>query len=146
MITLDAAAIAAQVRARALDPVEIADAFIARVERLNRTLNALVQFDAAAARRAAEQVRARVAAGEALPLAGVPVVVKDNVWVADTRIAQGSRLFAAHVAPRDAVAVARLRRAGAVILGIGNCPEFACKGVTNSPLYRPTRHPLHPPF
>ena len=99
-------------------------------------------FDPELARSEAQQVRARIAAGERPALAGVPVVVKDNIWVAGRRIAQGSRLFADHVAPQDAIAVARLRRAGAVIIGIGNCPEFACKGVTNSPLHGVARHPL----
>jgi aspartyl-tRNA(Asn)/glutamyl-tRNA(Gln) amidotransferase subunit A len=77
-----------------------------------------------------------------MPLAGVPVVIKDNIWVENWRITQGSRLFADFVAPRDAIAVERLRRAGAVVVGIGATSEFACKGVTTSPLFGPTRHPL----
>jgi aspartyl-tRNA(Asn)/glutamyl-tRNA(Gln) amidotransferase subunit A len=67
--------------------------------------------------------------------------VKDNIFVADTTISQGSRLFADHVAPCDAIAVERARNAGAVIIGIGNCPEFACKGQTNSPLHGIARNP-----
>src|SRR3954469_21479069 len=77
-------------------------------------------------------------------LAGVPVVIKDNIWVDGWRITQGSRLFAEFVAPQDAIAIERLRKAGAVLVGIGATSEFACKGVTTSPLYGPTRHPLHP--
>jgi aspartyl-tRNA(Asn)/glutamyl-tRNA(Gln) amidotransferase subunit A len=142
MIELDARSIAAAVNARTLDPVEVANAFIARIAERNPSLNALCAFDPALARSEAQQVRARIAAGERPALAGVPVVVKDNIWVAGRRIAQGSRLFADHIAPQDAIAVARLRRAGAVIIGIGNCPEFACKGVTNSPLHGVARHPL----
>jgi aspartyl-tRNA(Asn)/glutamyl-tRNA(Gln) amidotransferase subunit A len=72
-------------------------------------------------------VRARIAAGERPGLAGVPVVVKDNIWVAGRRIAQGSRLFADHVAPQDDCRGCAAR-SGAVIIGI-TCPEFACKGV-----------------
>ena len=142
MIELDARSIAAAVNARTLDPVEVAETFIARIAERNPSLNALCAFDPATARSDAQQVRARIAAGERPGLAGVPVVVKDNIWVAGRRIAQGSRLFADHVAPQDAIAVARLRRSGAVIIGIGNCPEFACKGVTNSPLHGVARHPL----
>ena len=142
MIELDSRSIAAGVNACALDPVEVADAFIARIAERNPSLNALCGFDPGTARSDALQVRARIAAGERPALAGVPVVVKDNIWVAGRRIAQGSRLFADHIAPQDAIAVARLRRAGAVIIGIGNCPEFACKGVTNSPLHGVARHPL----
>jgi len=105
--------------------------------------NALVRFDADFARRQARAVALRFAAGERPALAGVPVVVKDNIWVAGSRIAQGSRLFADHVAAADAIGVARLRQAGAVIVGIGNCSEFAAKGVTTNPLFGPTRHPMN---
>ena len=58
------------------------------------------------ARSDAMEVRARITAGERPALAGVPVIVKDNIWVAGRLIAQGSRLFADHIAPRDAIAVA----------------------------------------
>lgn len=142
MIELDARSIAAAVNARALDPHEVVDAFIGRIVERNSSLNALCGFDPAMPRAEALRVRARIAAGDRPALAGVPVIVKDNIWVAGRRIAQGSRLFADHIASRDAIAVARLRRAGAVIIGIGNCPEFACKGVTNSPLHGVARNPL----
>lgn len=142
--TLSACALAAQVHAGTLSAVAVARHFIARVERLNPGLNAIVQFDAAQVLAEAEAVDARLAAGEALPMAGVPFTVKDNLWVAGRRIAQGSRLFEDFVAPRDAWAVARLRSLGAVVLGITNCSEFACKGVTSNLLYGATRHPLDP--
>jgi aspartyl-tRNA(Asn)/glutamyl-tRNA(Gln) amidotransferase subunit A len=146
MISLDqhdARAIARKVSAGRLDPVEVADAFIANIEARNAALNALVGFDAEAARQEAQRVRALLRGKvEALPLAGVPIIIKDNIWVEGRCIAQGSRLFAEHVAAQDAIAVARLRRAGAIIIGIGNCPEFACKGVTNSPLHGIARNPL----
>jgi hypothetical protein len=85
--------------------------------------------------------RAATGAGETLPLAGVPITVKDNLWVQGRRITQGSRLFEDFVAPEDAWAVARMRDLGAVILGITNCSEFACKGVTNNLVYGKTRSP-----
>jgi aspartyl-tRNA(Asn)/glutamyl-tRNA(Gln) amidotransferase subunit A len=74
----------------------------------------------------------------------VPLAVKDNIWVAGRRVAQGSRLFAEHLAPEDAEAVARARAAGALIIGIAACSEFACKGQTVTPLNGPTRHPRDP--
>ena len=74
-------------------------------------------------------------------MAGVPVTVKDNLWVQGRRITQGSMLFADFVAPADAWAVARLKALGAVIVGITNCSEFACKGVSNNLLYGTTRSP-----
>ena len=80
----------------------VASHFIARVQRLNPALNALVQFDAEAVLAEARGVDSRLAAGEALPMAGVPVTIKDNLWVAGRTITQGSRLFADFRAPRDA--------------------------------------------
>ena len=77
-------------------------------------------------------------------LAGVPVVIKDNIWVDGWRVTQGSRLFADFVAPCDAIAVERLKKAGAIVVGMGATSEFACKGVTTSLLFGPTRHPLNP--
>lgn len=143
MLRKSAREIAAAVNGKAADPVEVTDAFVARILERNPSLNALVRFDPQIARSEALEVLRRKRAGEVMPLAGVPVVVKDNIWVAGRAISQGSRLYADHVAPEDAIAVARLRRAGAVIIGIGNSPEFACKGVTNSPLHGPTQHPMN---
>ncbi|MGJ4892101.1 amidase [Bradyrhizobium sp. HKCCYLRH3099] len=134
--------IASAVTARQTTAMEMAEQALARIAASN--LNAVVTTDPERTRADAEAVDRRVASGETLPFAGVPVVVKDNIWAAGWRITQGSRLFADFVAPEDAIAIARLRRAGAVIVGIGATSEFACKGVTTSLLYGPTRHPLDP--
>lgn len=142
MIRLDATTIARDVNAGCLDPVAVADAFCRQIASRNGELNALVWHDPQEIEAAAQAVATRVQRGEIMPLAGVPVIVKDNVWVAGRRITQGSRLFADFVADEDAIAVERLRKAGAVIIGIGNCPEFACKGQTNSPLHGAARHPM----
>lgn len=133
---------AARVNARELAAAEVARHFIERVQRLNPALNALVQFDPAAVLAEAQQVDQRLAAGAVLPMAGVPVTIKDNLWVEGRTVTQGSRLFADFTAPRDAWSVARLRALGAVVLGISNCSEFACKGVTDNLVYGATRHPL----
>ena len=133
---------AQRVKARELSAVEVARHFIERVVKLNPALNAIVQFDAEAVIAEARRVDERLAAGESLPMAGVPVTIKDNLWVEGRTVTQGSRLFADFVAPRDAWAVARLRELGAVVLGITNCSEFACKGVTENLVYGPTRHPM----
>ncbi|MGJ5175694.1 amidase [Bradyrhizobium oligotrophicum] len=135
--------IAAAVTARQTSAREMAEQALTRIAAA-RDLNAVVMTDPERTRADADAVDARVAAGEQLPLAGVPVVIKDNIWVGGWRITQGSRLFAGFTAPEDAIAVARLRKAGAVIVGIGATSEFACKGVTTSLLYGPTRHPLNP--
>ncbi|WP_315812515.1 MULTISPECIES: amidase [unclassified Bradyrhizobium] len=132
--------IARAVMARQSTAREIAEQALARIAAA-RDLNAVVTTDPARTRAEADAVDARVAAGEAMPLAGVPIVVKDNIWVGGWRITQGSRLFADFIAPEDAIAIARLRRAGAVIVGVGATSEFACKGVTTSQLFGPTVHP-----
>lgn len=114
-----------------------------RISRMDGVLNAITCLNPQAMAEAA-LVQLRLEAGETLRLAGVPVVVKDNLWVGGLPATQGSRLFADFVAPRDADAVARLRAEGAVVVGIGTCSEFACKGVTNTPLHGITRNPADP--
>jgi aspartyl-tRNA(Asn)/glutamyl-tRNA(Gln) amidotransferase subunit A len=138
---LPARDIAAGVQRGAFSAREICDAALQRIERLNPRLNAVIGFDPGIARSEAAAIDKRIAAGEALPLAGVPFTVKDNVWVGGRRITQGSKLFADFIAPRDAWSVARMRALGAVVVGITNCSEFACKGVTNNPLHGITRNP-----
>lgn len=140
---MSARAIAADVSAGRTNAVETATAALARIDAA-KTLNAVVTIDPARTLSDAAAVDARLRSGETLPLAGVPVVVKDNIWAAGWRITQGSRLFADFIAPQDAVAIARLLGAGAVIVGIGATSEFASKGVTTSPLFGPTRHPRDP--
>ena len=140
---MNAFEIAAAVTARHKSAKEVTLDALRRIEAAS-ALNAIVTVDAERTLAEAEAVDRRMRAGEALPLAGVPVVVKDNIWAEGWRSTQGSRLFEHFTAPEDAIAVARLRHAGAVIVGIGASSEFACKGVTTSPLFGPTRHPLDP--
>ena len=140
----DAVAIAHNVRSGAVAPIEVVESFQARIEARNPLLNAIVDYDPAEGQRQAADVERRLAQGEFLPLAGVPVVVKDVLWVAGRRITQGSNLFRDFKPPRDALCVERLRAAGAIILGIGNSSEFACKGHTTNLVYGSTRHPLNP--
>lgn len=143
LMDLSAGDLAAQVRKGKTTPqAALADA-VARAKTRNPAINAICLMNPKA-QDEADTVTKRLAQGEALPLAGVPVLIKDNIWVKGLRIAQGSRLFADHIAPEDAEAVKRLRQAGAVVLGIATCSEFACKGATLSPLYGITRNPLDP--
>ncbi|MBR1126798.1 amidase [Bradyrhizobium iriomotense] len=135
--------IAADVAAGRTSAVETAKAALARIEAA-KALNAVVTIDPERTLADAAAVDARLRAGETMPLAGVPVIVKDNIWVGGWRVTQGSRLFCDFIAPRDAIAVERLRKAGAVVVGIGATSEFASKGVTTSQLFGPTRHPLDP--
>lgn len=134
--------IAALLRRREASAAEVAEAFIALVEAVNPALNAIVRFDADGVRAEARLADERLAGGDPAPLLGVPFTVKDNIWVEGRVVSQGSALFADFVAPADALAVARLRRAGGVFLGSTNCSEFACQGFTTNRLFGPTRNPL----
>jgi aspartyl-tRNA(Asn)/glutamyl-tRNA(Gln) amidotransferase subunit A len=133
--------LAAQVNARALSATEVAHGMVERVARLQPLLNAFADFDPDVPLAAARAVDARLAAGERLPLAGVPFTVKDNLWLGGRPATFGSKVFEDFVAPRDSWCVARLRALGAVPLGVTNCSEFACKGITATPLHGETRNP-----
>ncbi|MGR4869501.1 amidase [Variovorax sp. LARHSF232] len=142
MNELNAGAIAAAVNAGRLDPAQVLAAFQQRIAERNPQLNAVVGDAPTDLAQQLAELKQRLELGKApLPLAGVPVVVKDVIWVRGQRVTQGSRLFADFVAPRDALAVERLRRAGALLIGMGNSSEFACKGLTTNQVYGLTRHP-----
>ena len=134
--------LAAAIRGGEARPAEIVTETLQRITARDPAINAIVTIDPEDSLRQAATVERRLAAGERPPLAGVPIVVKDAIWVAGWRVTQGSRLFADFRAPRDNAAVARLRAAGAVVVGMANMSEFGCKGVTSNPLHGTTRHPL----
>lgn len=138
-----AAAIAMAVRAGRVAARDVAEMAIARVEARNEALTAIVDFDPAEARAAADAVDARRKQGFDGPILGVPYTVKDNTWVKGRRVTNGSLLWKDFKPPRDAVAVERLRNAGGVFLGMTNTPEMAAKGHTENKVYGPSRHPMN---
>ncbi|WP_207538143.1 amidase [Sabulicella rubraurantiaca] len=142
---LDAADLTDAYRTGALTPLQALEACLARADALNASLNAIVTFDAENARASARASTLRWQAGAPLSaLDGVPLTVKDNLFVGGLRATWGSRLFADHVAPRDDIPVARLRAAGAVIFGKTNTPELALAGFTDNPLFGSTGNPWAP--
>lgn len=139
---LSATEAAAAIRARRLSPVELVEAVLAAAERAQSVLNAFVTIAADQAREAARAAEAAVARGEPLgPLHGVPFSVKDLTNTAGLRTTMGSALFAGNVPDEDAVPVARLRAAGAILIGKTTTPEFGHKPFTDSPLTGITRNP-----
>lgn len=120
-------------RAGAISALELANEYLAQIERLNPKLNALVDFDAVRVR---EQVRtAARSPAERRPLLGLPVTVKASIATAGYRCEIGSLINRGSIPAEDATVVARLRGAGATILGVTNTPEFLMAYETDNLLH-----------
>ena len=132
-------------RAKSLSPVEVATALLDRIEALRPKLNAFIVVDRdgalAAARASQERWRHGTPQGD---LDGVPVTIKDLLWLRGFPTRRGSRLTDPTPDREDAPAPARLREAGAVILGKTTSPEFGWKALGDSPLTGITRNPWDP--
>jgi amidase len=137
-----ATAIAAAIRARSLSSREAVDASLARIARVNPALNAVVALDAERACAAANLADAATARGDAVgPLHGVPITVKDSFDTAGLVTTWGTPGRRTFVPAEDATAVARLRRAGAIVLGKTNTPEFTLGFEAVNPVYGRTCNP-----
>ena len=130
-------------RSGAASPLEATREVLARIERLNPQLNAFCLVDGEAALQSARESEARWRRGAPMgPLDGVPVSIKDLILTRGWPTRRGSRTVdVAQPWEVDAPVTARLREAGAVLLGKTTTPEFGCKGETNSPLTGITRNP-----
>ena len=135
--------LAGQVRRGELSARELTGHALGRIDELNPTLNAFVAVDGERALEQAAAVDQIVATGrDPGPLAGIPIGVKDNEDAAGYRTTHGSHLAAdSSPAVRDSAPVARLRAAGAVVVGKTNLPEFAYSAHTTNALFGPTRNP-----
>jgi aspartyl-tRNA(Asn)/glutamyl-tRNA(Gln) amidotransferase subunit A len=139
---LPAVELAAAIRAKQVSPVEVVRTVLDRIQRLNPRLNAFCTVTADAALQSARDAETAVLRGDKLgPLHGVPVSIKDLLPIKGVRATFGSKLFENNVADDDAPVVARLRRAGAILLGKTNTPEFGWKGVTDNRIFGITRNP-----
>lgn len=142
---LGVAEIAAAYRSGALDPETLLDVLLDRIARLDPALNTMVAIDAEGARAAARDSAARWRAGAPRsPIDGVPLTVKDNLLVAGLPATWGSRAYADFRPAEDEAPVARLRAAGAVLLGKTNVPELTLEGYTSNLLFGTTRNPWDP--
>jgi aspartyl-tRNA(Asn)/glutamyl-tRNA(Gln) amidotransferase subunit A len=142
---LDATALSALLDARDITPVQLLDQALARLDALEPVLNAFTHVDRDGARAAAKAATARQASGARLgPLDGIPVSVKDNIFVGGLPARWGSLLFRDFTPDRDDICVERLRAAGAVIIGKTTTPELAMLGRTDSRLSGITRSPWDP--
>lgn len=125
-----------------VSPVELVEAYLARVEKLNPKLNAYMTVMAetarAEARAAEEEIRKKKYRG---PLHGIPIALKDNIYTKGVRTTAGSKVLADYVPAEDATVVERLRAAGAIVLGKTGMHEFAYGVTCDNPFYGPVRNP-----
>src|SRR6201998_555113 len=139
---LSAASMAEDVRQKKISAVELVEAHLARIARLNPRLNAFIALDEDRARRNARDLDAAAAQGAFRgPLHGVPISIKSAIATAGVCCETGTRLRVGHVPAKDAVLVSRLREAGAIILGVTNTPELLMSWETDNVLYGRTSNP-----
>jgi amidase len=138
-----AVVIAGLIRQRAVSVVEVVEAFIRRIEAVNPAINAVVTLAADSAINDAREADRSIGRGlVAGPFNGVPFTVKDVFETAGVETRVGLSERAGIVTNRDAVAVARMRRAGAILLGKTNVPPGGSGGVTDNSVYGRTRNPF----
>lgn len=131
----------AAIAAGQISALEATDAAIARIEARDAGINAVVVRDFDRAREAAKAADAAVARGERRPLLGVPMTVKEANWVAGLKTTWGMEMWKDWTAPVDGVAIARLKAAGAIILGKSNVPPMLSDFQSNNPVYGRTHNP-----
>ncbi|HLJ58523.1 MAG TPA: amidase family protein [bacterium] len=127
---------------RRVSPVELVDALLARIERLNPTLNAYLTVTADRARAQAREAEARARTDTLRgPLDGIPYALKDLEPTAGIRTTYGSKFFEHHVPDEDGVIAERLRKADGILLGKTNTPHFGHKDMTDNLIGPPCRNP-----
>jgi aspartyl-tRNA(Asn)/glutamyl-tRNA(Gln) amidotransferase subunit A len=130
-----------RLRRRAISAVELTESVLAQIERLEPHIRAYITLTPEQAREQARQAQARLDAGEWNPLLGIPVAIKDNISTRGVRTTCASRILYNYVPPYDATVVARLKAAGAVLLGKTNMDEFAMGSSTEYSAFHPTHNP-----
>lgn len=134
--------LATGIRQRQVSATEVLEAHLAQIARHNPALNAIITLDEERARARAKEADVALARGEVWgPLHGVPVTIKDSFATAGVRTTSGFPLLAGHVPSTDATVVARLRAAGAILLGKTNLPPLALGVQCDNPLFGRTNNP-----
>jgi amidase len=136
----------ALIRRRKVSPLDVTRAVLERIERVNPPLNAYCTVAAEHALAAATKATAVVGKKSATlgPLHGVPVSIKDLAPTKGIRTTWGSKIFEHHVPEQDGLVVARLKAAGAIVVGKTNTPEFGAGANTFNAVFGPTRNPWNP--
>ena len=144
---MTAAEIVSAVQKKKLSPVEIIDAVLARIEKINPQVNAYCTVVPEMARKAAKKAEGAAGRkGKLGPLHGVPVSVKDLTLTAGIRTTWGSKIFEDFIPQEDALIVQRLKAAGAIVIGKTNTPEFGAGANTYNQVFGPTWNPWKPGY
>jgi aspartyl-tRNA(Asn)/glutamyl-tRNA(Gln) amidotransferase subunit A len=142
IVHLPARDIARRVKSKDVSAGEVARAFLDRIEDLDKSIKAFVSVQAEETLAAASAVDQKIARGEDPgPLAGVPVAVKDNMNVTGTKTTCSSKILEGYVSPYDATVAAKLKAAGALLIGKTNLDEFAMGSSTENSAFFTTRNP-----
>ena len=131
-------------RRREFTSVELTESVLERVARVEPTINAYITLTAELALEQAREADAKLAAGTATPLTGIPVGVKDLIVTKGVRTTAGSKMLENFIPPYDSHVYENLRRAGAVMIGKCNMDEFAMGSSTEHSAFGPTRNPWNP--
>ena len=131
--------------AREISPVELIEAELEQINKLNPKLNAFITVLEDSARKDAKHAESMIIKGKYRgPLHGIPISLKDLIYVEGVRSTSGSKILSDFVPHYDSTVVKRLREAGAIIIGMNNTHEFAC-GITNiNPFYGSSKNPWDP--
>ena len=145
LFRMPATELANLIRSRDLSPVDLIDATLRRIEAVNPSVNAFVALRADDALAEARALAENIAAGkDPGPLAGIPIGVKDMEDTSGMVTSFGSIPFKNNLVARDSIQVARLKAAGAIVVGKTNTPEFGFTGFTKNRLFGVTRNPWNP--
>ena len=131
-------------RARKISPVEVVDAHLRAIEKINPSINAIVTLADDVRERAVDAEKAIMAGAPPGPLYGLPITIKDTIDTAGLRTTSGSRLRAQNMPDHDAAAVACLKAAGAIVMGKTNVPEMAIPYESDNPVFGRTNNPHNP--
>jgi Asp-tRNA(Asn)/Glu-tRNA(Gln) amidotransferase A subunit family amidase len=144
LVTKPASELVAMIRRREVSPLEIVDAHLRAIERINPAINAIVTISDDIRARAIEAEHA-ILRGESLgALHGLPITIKDTIDTAGLRTTTGARIRAEHIPNEDAPVVARLKTAGAIVLGKTNVPEMAIPYECDNPVFGRANNPHNP--
>ncbi len=133
--------IAREVNGKRLTPDEVVQFYAKRVQSVGKQLNCFLDFDDAHVRKQVDQLKQKLSQGEILPLAGVPVAIKDNICIEGVKTTCASKILEHFRPVYTATAAARLQHAGAILFGKTNCDEFAMGSSNENSAYGAVKNP-----